>query len=86
MWGAHEALKDCTEEAHIKRPRNAGREWKSRVDWEAIERINPKAKQETGVKIRGMEQQINEQRSQDASFEALRAKLQVRATELEKHV
>ena len=86
LWGGHEALAACEGEDDVKKPRNAGKEWRSKVDWEAVERINPKARAQTGVRIRGLEMQINEQRQQDASFEALRAKLQTRATELEKHV
>ena len=83
IWSVHEALKECSEAGHVKRPRNAGNSWRSRVDWEAVERINHRAKGATGSRFRGLEEQMNAERSKDAAFEALKAKIGARSSELE---
>ena len=34
IWGAHQALEHCEVEADIRRPRNAGKEWRAKGEGE----------------------------------------------------
>jgi hypothetical protein len=79
QWlGNYQALSDCTTVNHIRKPSNAGKDWKSKFNWELYHRINPRGKK-TGpaLRIKPLENEINASRNADATYENLRQRLEV---------
>ena len=64
---------------HWLRPRNAAAGWVSLVDWELYERINPRAKDHSLSKYKGMQEEIRQARTHDANIESVRERIAARS-------
>ena len=83
MHSGERGLENCRLQSDIKKPKSAGKDWVSKVDWEVMSRINPSHTKFGVAKLKASEAEIAAARNTDATHETARARLEARSAALD---
>lgn len=74
-YSAVVSFRNVRSEEDWKKPRTGGNNWKSKVNWDDYERLNPRARGSNLLKYQNINNEVETGRTQDAALEAARQKV-----------
>ena len=75
VFGLQQAFRFCQRKEDWLKPRGAGDKWKSKVDWEELDRIDPRAGEHMPAGYRAVQTEIKNELERDTLLLKAKAKL-----------
>ena len=76
-YGCEVAFGQCRSESDWRKPKQAGKDWATKVDWDMLRRIDPGSTSEfmNGEYMKGVKQEVKKEMSRDIDFLKVQQKL-----------